>query len=176
MYTIHDKNFVPFLRQETIESRIKELSAQISIDYATRRPLLVVILNGAFMFASELMKYITIPCEIIFIRVASYQNTTSSGQVKSIMGLQEDISNRHLIIVEDIVDTGLTMVEVMGQLTSKKPASVEIASMLHKPEATKVPVRLRYVGFEIENRFVVGYGLDYDGLGRNLNEIFVLAS
>lgn len=176
MHTIHDKIFVPFLTQPIIEERIKQLATDISTDYTDRRPLLVVILNGAFMFAGELMKYITVPCEITFIRVASYQQTHSTGQVKAIMGLQEEVQNRHLIIVEDIVDTGLTMVEVMGQLTARKPASVEVATLLHKPTATKVPINLRYVGFEIENRFVVGYGLDYDNLGRNINEILVLSS
>ncbi len=175
MVAVHDKNFVPFIPQTTLEARIQALSAEISQDYADKKPLFVVVLNGAFMFAAELMKYTTIPCEVTFIRVSSYQSTESSGQVKQILGFNETLTNRHIIIVEDIVDTGLTMVEIMGQITAQKPASVEVASMLHKPVATKVPVHLKYVGFEIENKFVIGYGLDYDGLGRNLNEIFVLA-
>ncbi|MFN8353525.1 MAG: hypoxanthine phosphoribosyltransferase [Spirosomataceae bacterium] len=175
MLTVHDKNFVPFIIQAVLEERIHALSAEISQDYADKKPLLVVVLNGAFMFASELMKYINIPCEITFIRVSSYQSTASSGTVKQILGLKESLQNRHVIIVEDIVDTGLTMVEIMGQITAQKPASVEIAAMLHKPEATKVPVTIKYVGFEIENKFVVGYGLDYNELGRNVHEIYVLA-
>ncbi len=176
MTTIHDKNFEPFISQTDIESRIKALGLQISSDYSGRKPLLVVVLNGAFMFASELMKAIDIAVEITFIRVSSYQKTESSGQVKSILGLAENLENRDVIIVEDIVDTGLTMVEIMGQITAQKPASIQVATLLHKPAATKVPVLLKYVGFAIENRFVIGYGLDYDQLGRNLPAIYQVAT
>lgn len=174
MVTVKDKAFRPFLDQTTVETRIRELGQHISRDYAGRQPLLVAVLNGAFLFAAELMKGIDVPCEITFVRVASYEKMGSTGQVKAILGLTEAIENRDLIIVEDIVDTGLTMTELLGQLTALKPRSLEIATLLHKPEATRVPLRLRYVGFEIENKFVVGYGLDYDGLGRNLAGIYQL--
>lgn len=175
MVTVKDKAFRPFLDQTTVETRIRELGQQISHDYAGRQPLLVAVLNGAFLFAAELMKGIDMPCEITFVRVTSYEKMGSTGQVKAILGLTEAIENRDLIIVEDIVDTGLTMTELLGQLTALKPRSLEIATLLHKPEATRVPLRLRYVGFEIEDKFVVGYGLDYDGLGRNLAGIYQLS-
>lgn len=175
MVTVKDKTFRSFLEQADIERRIAELGTRISQDYAGRQPLLVAVLNGAFLFAAELMKRIDIPCEITFVRVSSYEKTASMGRVKSILNLTENIENRDLIIVEDIVDTGLTMTELLGQLTARQPNSIEIATLLHKPEATKVPLKLRYVGFEIENKFVVGYGLDYDGLGRNLCGIYQLA-
>ncbi|MCY7350287.1 MAG: hypoxanthine phosphoribosyltransferase [Cytophagaceae bacterium] len=174
MVTVKDKSFRPFIEQIDIERRIAELGEQISKDYIGRQPLLVVVLNGAFLFAAELMKGINIPCEITFVRVSSYEKTASTGQVRSLLSLTESIENRDLIIVEDIVDTGLTMTELLGQLTARRPNSIEIATLLHKPEATRVPLKLRYVGFEIENKFVVGYGLDYDGLGRNLAGIYQL--
>ncbi len=172
MVTVKDKSFRPFLEQAVVENRIRELAAQISRDYAGRQPLLVAVLNGAFLFAAELMKGLDVPCEITFVRMASYEKMGSTGRVRSILGLTEGIENRDLIIVEDIVDTGLTMTELLGQLTALRPRSLEIATLLHKPTATRVPLRLRYVGFEIEDKFVVGYGLDYDGLGRNLAGIY----
>ena len=175
MLQIHDKSFVEFISQTDIETRIQWLGQQISQDYQGKRPLLVVVLSGAFMFASELFKSIDIDCEITFIRVSSYQKTNSTGKVREILGFSESLENRAVIIVEDIVDTGLTMVEIMGQISSQKPASVEVATLLHKPTATKVPVRLKYVGFEIENKFVIGYGLDYDQLGRNLPAVYQLS-
>ena len=174
MLTIKDKTFVPFITAEAIQTRVQELAEQINREYAGKKPLLVVVLNGAFLFAADLMKTLTIPCEITFIRVASYTATESTGQLKQILGLSESIANRDLIVVEDIVDTGLTISEVCGQLRSQKPASIAIATLLFKPDALTNPVDLRYVGFEIENRFVLGYGLDYDGLGRNTKDLLVL--
>ena len=174
MLTINDKTFVPFIAAEAIQTRIQELAQQINQEYADKKPLLVVVLNGAFLFAADLMKNLTIPCEITFIRVASYSATQSTGQLKQILGLSESVASRHLIVVEDIVDTGLTMCDVCEQLLVQAPASIAIATLLFKPAALKKPVDLRYVGFEIENQFVLGYGLDYDGLGRNTKEILVL--
>jgi hypoxanthine phosphoribosyltransferase len=174
MKQIKDKQFVPFIEKETINERIKALGQQINQDYKGQNPLLIGVLNGAFMFIGELFKHIEIDCEITFIRVASYNSTESSGQVKQILGLKENIAGRPCIIVEDIVDTGLTMQEVLGQLAAQKPDSLKIMTLLFKPTALKVPLKIDYVGFEIENRFVVGYGLDYDGLGRNLDGIYVL--
>ncbi|GAB2572201.1 hypoxanthine phosphoribosyltransferase [Spirosoma areae] len=174
MLTIKDKTFVPFIAADTIQARIKELASQINQEYANKQPLIVVVLNGAFVFAADLIKNLTIPCEITFIRVASYTATESSGQVKQILGLTDDIAGRDLILVEDIVDTGLTICEVRNQLEAQQPASLAIVTLLFKPAALKKPLDLQYVGFEIENRFVLGYGLDYDGLGRNTADILVL--
>ena len=175
MLTINDKTFIPFISAEAIQTRIQELAEQVNQDYADKKPLLVVVLNGAFLFAADLMKNLTIPCEITFIRVASYTATESTGQVKQILGLNESIADRNLIVVEDIVDTGLTICEVCEQLRAQGPASVAVAALLFKPAALTKQVELSYVGFEIENRFVVGYGLDYDGLGRNTKDIRVVA-
>lgn len=174
MKQIKDKNFVPFIESVALQARIKEIAQQLNKDYQEKNPLLIGVLNGSFMFIGDLFKSIDIECEVTFIRVSSYQNTESTGQVKQILGLKEDIKNRHVIIVEDIVDTGMTMQEVLGQLASQKPASIKILTLLFKPEALKVPLKVDYVCFEIEPKFVVGYGLDYDGFGRNLDAIYVL--
>ncbi|MCF0059586.1 hypoxanthine phosphoribosyltransferase [Dyadobacter sp. CY356] len=174
MITIHDKTFSPFISRDDIETRIAELAAQINSDYEGRNPLFIVVLNGAFLFASELVKNIPLSCEITFVRLSSYTATESTGKVRQIIGLEEKLTNRDVIIIEDIVDTGLTMHQLLLQIQALEPLSVEIATLLHKPEAIKKPVDLRYVGFEIANRFVVGYGLDYDGVGRNLNALYVL--
>ncbi|CCH56370.1 hypoxanthine phosphoribosyltransferase [Fibrisoma limi BUZ 3] len=175
MLTINDKTFVPFITADTIQARVLELAGQINQDYATRQPLIVVVLNGAFIFAADLLKNLTISCEITFIRVASYQQTSSTGQLRQILGLSQSVANRDLIIVEDIVDTGFTISEIRDQLSADGPTSVAIATLLFKPTALQRPLQLDYVGFEIENRFVLGYGLDYDGLGRNTRDILVLA-
>lgn len=175
MVTVKDKVFAPFINQEALSQRIEELAETINREYKGRNPLFVVVLNGAFMFASDLLKKVEVDCCVTFIRLASYEQTQSTGKVKQILGLGETVKDREVIIVEDIVDTGLTMSQLISQLQEQGAASVEVATLLHKPEALKIPINLRYVGFEIENRFVVGYGLDYDGLGRNLNAVYVLA-
>ncbi|GAA4468457.1 hypoxanthine phosphoribosyltransferase [Nibrella saemangeumensis] len=174
MLEIKDKTFIPFIGQEAIQNRIAELAGQINQDYKGKQPLLVGVLNGSFLFAADLMKNLTIPCEITFIRVASYAQMASTGKVKEILGLQEAVEGRDLIVIEDIVDTGLTLAQIREQLESLKPASIALATLLFKPEALIKELTLDYVGFEIENRFVVGYGLDYDGLGRNSKDILVL--
>lgn len=174
MLTIKDKTFVPLIPAEAIQSRIRELAEKINQEYADKQPLLVVILNGAFLFAADLAKHLTIPCEITFLRVSSYKGTESTGQLKEILGLSESITGRDLILIEDIVDTGKTLSDICDQLRAKNPASLAIATLLFKPEALQKPLDLQYVGFEIENRFVLGYGLDYDGLGRNTANILVL--
>ncbi|GGC10480.1 hypoxanthine phosphoribosyltransferase [Dyadobacter sediminis] len=175
MINILDKTFVPFISRSSIESRIAELADQIGKDYAGRNPVFIVVLNGAFLFAGELVKNISLTCEITFIRFSSYSQTESTGNVRQIIGMEESIENRDIIIVEDIVDTGLTMAHLLKQIKDRSPKSVEIATLLHKPEALKTPIDMRYVGFEIDNKFVVGYGLDYDGFGRNLDSLYVLA-
>lgn len=175
MINILDKTFVPFISQEKIENRIAELASNITNDYEGCCPVFIVVLNGSFLFASELVKKIPLSCEINFIRLSSYSQTTSTGAVREIIGMDENIQGRDVIIIEDIVDTGLTMSQLLNKIKGLEPKSVEVATLLHKPEALKTPVDMRYVGFEIANRFVVGYGLDYDGIGRNLGAIYVLA-
>lgn len=174
MLTIKDKTFVPFITADAIQARVQELANQISTDYADRQPLIVGVLNGAVLFTADLLKHINIPCEITFIRVASYAATESTGHLKQILGLSESIRGRHIIVVEDIVDTGLTIADVYDQLREQAPASIAVATLLFKPAALRHTITLDYVGFEIENRFVLGYGLDYDGLGRNTKDILVL--
>ncbi|GAB2782446.1 hypoxanthine phosphoribosyltransferase [Rhabdobacter roseus] len=176
MVTVKDKVFAPFIEKEQLAQRIAELADKINTDYAGRTPLLVVVLNGAFLFAADLIRHITIPCEVSFIRLASYAQTQSTGRVKQVLGLQEPVAGRDVVVVEDIVDTGLTMAQLVQQLWEQEASSVEIATLLYKPEAIRESVTLRYVGFEIQNRFVVGFGLDYDGQGRNLDAIYVLAN
>ncbi|GAB3267817.1 hypoxanthine phosphoribosyltransferase [Larkinella harenae] len=175
MLTIKDKTFVPFIDQNKLKNRIVQLANQINQDYRDKEPMLVVVLNGAFIFAAELMTHLTIPCRVTFLRVSSYQQTASTGVVRELLGLSESLAGQDVILIEDIVDTGLTIQDVTRQLNEQEPASLAIATMLFKPEALQVNVTIQYVGFEIENRFVVGYGLDYDGFGRNTREIYVLA-
>ena len=171
--TIHNKAFRPYLSAAELNEAVISLGARISADYAGRRPLFVVVLTGGFMFASDLLKYYAGECEIVFIRVASYEGTGSSGVVQEILGLREDVQDRDLIIVEDIVDTGTTMHYLLPKLLAKGPASVEIASLFFKPASLRHELSVRYVAREIPNDFVVGYGLDYDGLGRNLPDVYV---
>lgn len=171
---IHDKYFVPWLAEETIQQRVKDIAAQIDEDYQGKKPLFIGVLNGAFMFAADLFKHITIDAEISFIKLASYKGTKSTGQVITAIGLEVEIHDRHIIIVEDIIDTGKTLNEFLPQIRNQQPASLKIAVLLHKPEATVYPINIDYCCFSIPNKFVVGYGLDYDGLGRNISSIYQL--
>jgi hypoxanthine phosphoribosyltransferase len=171
---IHDKAFVPFISKQKIQERIAELGAQISADYEGQNPLLIGILNGSFMFAADLMRTLTISAEISFIKLASYKGTTSTGNVVTAIGMEENLQGRHIILVEDIIDTGRTLASFMPDLLQRNPASVRIATFLTKPEALKFDVQAHYSAFDIPNAFVVGYGLDYDGLGRNLDELYIL--
>ena len=173
LVTIHDKVFRPYLSAAALDAAVSALAARLSTDYAGREPLFVVVLTGAFMFASDLLKRMSEPCEVVFIRVASYEGTGSTGVVQEVLGLRENIQGRHIIIVEDIVDTGTTMHHLLPTLLAKGPASVEIATLFYKPASLRHEVDLRYVALEIPNDFVVGYGLDYDGLGRNLPDVYV---
>ncbi len=172
---VHDKQFVPYMTEDVVLNRVKELAAAIDVDYAGKRPLFIAILNGSFIFAADLFKYITIEAEICFIKLASYKGTKSTGQVITAIGLDTDIVDRHIIVLEDIIDTGKTMNEFLPQLRHQQPASLKIAALLHKPEATAYPITIDYLGFSVPNKFLLGYGLDYDGLGRNLKEIYQLA-
>lgn len=174
--TIHDKTFVPFISAEKIQERVKEMGAEINKDYLDKRPLLIAVLNGSAIFMADLLRHIHTACEIAFIRVSSYQGTESSGAVKNIMGLTDDLNGRHVILVEDIIDTGDTAKYLIDEINSKNPASLRFATILFKPAALRQDIKPEYVGFEIDPSFVVGYGLDYDGLGRNLADIYVLKS
>ena len=168
-----DKEFEIFLENETINKRIRLMGIQLNVDYEGKSPLFIGILNGSFLFMADLIKEIDLPCEVAFMRVASYQGTESTGTVKELVGLPDDIEGRDLIIVEDIVDTGLTLTHILKTLKEKNPASIKVCSLLLKPAALKHEIEeLDYVGFEIPNEFVVGYGLDYNGLGRNLIDIY----
>jgi hypoxanthine phosphoribosyltransferase len=170
--TVHDKQFETYLSDEVIQEQVKKIAEQINKDYAGKRPLFIAILNGSFMFASDIFKQLSLEAEICFIKLASYKGMKSSGKVVSTIGLEEDIFGKDVIIVEDIVDTGKTLHHFLPKLLHQQPKSLKIATLLHKPEATEFPLTLDYVGFSIPNKFVVGYGLDYSGLGRNLKEIY----
>jgi hypoxanthine phosphoribosyltransferase len=171
---VKDKLFEPYLTASEINGQVQRLAAEINRDYAGKKPLFIAILNGSFMFSSDLFKAIHIEAEICFIKLASYKGTKSTGQVITAIGLDTDIHDRHVIILEDIVDTGKTLNEFLPQLRHQQPASLELAVLLHKPEATRFPVPVKYLGFSIPDKFVLGYGLDYDGLGRNIPEIYKL--
>ena len=171
---VHDKMFGPYLTAKEIQEQVKKIADTINKDYAGRRPMFIAILNGSFMFAADLFKNLTIDAEICFIKLASYKGTASSGQVITAIGLDVDLIGKDIIIVEDIVDTGKTLNEFLPTLLHQQPASLKIAALLHKAEATVFPIGIDYKGFTIPDKFVVGYGLDYDGLGRNLQEIYQL--
>lgn len=171
---IKDKTFKTFIPEQEILTRVKAVADKINADMAGKKPLLLAVLNGSFMFAADLMRYITIPCEISFIKLASYEGTTSTGKVKEVIGLNEDICGREVIIVEDIVDTGKTMERMMDTLGTRSPAALHICTLLLKPDKLKIPLNIEYAAMEIPNDFIVGYGLDYDQEGRNLRDIYTL--
>src|SRR4051812_22948765 len=171
---VHDKQFEPYISASTIAGRIKEIAGELNRDYSDKKPLFIAILNGSFMFAADLYKELHIDAEVCFIKLASYKGTKSTGHVITAIGLDMDLFGRDVVIVEDIVDTGKTLSEFLPQLHHQQPASLKIVALLHKPEATVFPITIDYLGFSIPNKFVVGYGLDYDGLGRNIPEIYKL--
>lgn len=171
---IHDLQFVPLLSPEQIQSRVTAIGSALSAEYHDKKPLFISILSGAFVFASDLIRSFHGDCEIGFVKLSSYSGTRSSGDVQTVMGLEKDLSGRHIIVVEDIVDTGRTLHFFMGHLRSQAPASITIVTLLCKPEALQFDVDINHTGFDIPDQFVVGYGLDYEGLGRNLPGIYVL--
>jgi hypoxanthine phosphoribosyltransferase len=171
---LFDKEFIPYLPEDLILEKIKELAQQINKDYKDKKPLFIAVLNGSFMFSADLFKELNIEAEICFIKLASYKGTKSTGHVITAIGLDTDITNRHIIVLEDIIDTGKTLDSFLPQLYNQQPASLKIAVLLHKPDATIFPVPIDYCCFSIPNKFVLGYGLDYDGFGRNIREIYQL--
>lgn len=173
--TIKDKTFVINIPESKIQKRISELAEQINQDLKGESPVFLCVLNGAFLFASDIFRRINIECEISFIRVSSYQGTESTGTVKSLVGVSDNLKNRTVVILEDIVDTGDTAIYLLEELLKHSPKEVRFASLLFKPNALRQKVNLDYVGFEVPNDFLVGYGLDYDGLGRNLQDIYKLS-
>jgi len=171
---VHDKEFRLFISAEQIDGTVRKLADQINTEYQDSNPLFIAILSGSFMFASDLFKKISIPAEISFIKLASYKGTRSTGSVITSIGLDQDLHSRDVIILEDIIDTGKTLSVFLPQLEHQQPRSLKICALLHKPESLQHPVRIDYLGFSIPDRFVVGYGLDYNGYGRNLPEIYQL--
>lgn len=171
---VHGKSFVPYLEQHTIAERLQALAAQIDRDYDGKNPLFLAVLNGAFMFASDLLKNIHIDCEISFVKLASYSGMQSSGQVTSLIGLSESLKDRHVVVLEDIIDTGNTMVKLLPAIEALAPATVRVCSFLLKRDALLHPIEPDYVAFEVPELFFLGYGLDYDGRGRNLPALYCL--
>ena len=171
---IKDKNFTVSISEEKILKEVERLAAQISRDLEGKNPLFLGILNGSFMFAADLFRRITIPAEISFVKLASYEVTASTGVIKEVIGLSENISGRTIVVVEDIVDTGCTMQKLLENLGTRSPESIHVCTLLLKPEKLKVPLNVEYVALEIPNDFIVGYGLDYDGFGRNLKDIYTV--
>lgn len=171
---VHDKNFIPYISADELATEVTRVAKEINNDYEGKKPLFIAILNGAFIFAADLFKQITLEAEICFIKLASYKGIKSGGKVITAIGLDVDLYSRDVIIIEDIVDTGKTLSQFLPQLEHQHPASLKIAALLHKPSATKYLIKIDYLGFTIPDKFVVGYGLDYDGLGRNIKEIYQL--
>jgi len=169
---VHDKEFETFISYESILARTNEIADRINRDYADRQPLFIGVLNGVFMFAADLMKGIELPIEISFIKLSSYQDTASSGTIQELIGLKEDIKGMDIIIIEDIIDTGETIAHVIKKINEFEPRSLEIATLLLKPDVFQKNIPLKYVGFKIPHKFVIGYGLDYNGHGRNLKDIY----
>ena len=174
---LKDKEFGVSIPAEKIQSIISEIAQKINTDYKDKNvPLFISILNGSFMFTADLFKHIDFTCEVTFLKLTSYRGTSSTGSVRQLIGVNESIEGRDVIVLEDIVDTGITIEQILGQLKSFEPASVKVASLLFKPEAYQKEMKIDYIGMEIPNDFIVGYGLDYDGLGRNLADIYTLIS
>lgn len=171
---VRDKSFSLFISEKEILKEVKRIATQINKDYAGKEPVFLAVLNGSFIFASDLMKEVHLPCEISFVKLASYQGVNTTGKIREVIGLNVDLTDRPVIIVEDIVDTGLTMAHMLEVLKLQNPASIDICTLLLKPGKLQVDLNIRYCCLEIPNDFIVGYGLDYDGYGRNTRDIYTL--
>ncbi len=174
--TIKDKTFETSMPEAEIKNRVKELAQQMSRDLEGKNPLFLAVLNGAFIFAADLMREMTIPCEISFVKLASYQGTTSTGTIHEVIGINEDLTGRTVVIVEDIVESGLTIKRMMEQIGTRNPASVQVCTLFFKPERLKEDLKLDYVAFSIPNDFILGYGLDYDQQARYLKDLYTLVN
>jgi len=171
---IHDLVFEPYIKNEAIQKRVKEIAIDLKKELGDKKPIFLAILNGSFVFAADLARACDFDHEVSFIKLTSYEGTTSTGKVTTQIGLQENLADRDVIIVEDIIDTGTTIYTFLPTLKKANPKSISVVSLLSKPSALKYPLVINHVGFEIPNKFVVGYGLDYNGLGRNLKDIYQL--
>ena len=172
--TVKDKTFRTSITEAEIKQRVKEVAAQINKDFEGKNPLLLGVLNGAFIFAADLVRELAIPFEISFVKLSSYQGVISTGKVKEVLGINESLQDRHVIIVEDIVDTGRTMRQMIESLSLRNPASVHICTLFVKPDKLEEPINIEYAAFSIPNEFILGYGLDYDQQARGLKEIYTL--
>ena len=171
---IKDKTFKTSIPEADILKKVQVVADRLNQDYTDKTPVFLAVLNGSFIFAADLMRMITVPSEISFVKYASYEGTSSTGSMKTLMGLNQDLTGRHVVIVEDIVDSGFTMAHMIENLKKKNPASIEICSLLVKPGNLKVDLDINYAVMEIPNDFIVGYGLDYDQEGRNLRDIYTI--
>jgi hypoxanthine phosphoribosyltransferase len=171
---IHDKKFVLSISEAEIQAAVKQVGEAINREMSDSNPLFICVLNGAFMFAGDLMKTVNFPCEITFVKLSSYDGLVTTGSVKEVIGLNESVVGRNVIVVEDIVDTGITMEKIIGSLNAKGAKSIKVATFLQKPEALQRDIQVDYVAMKIPNQFIVGYGLDYDGYGRNLKDIYTV--
>jgi hypoxanthine phosphoribosyltransferase len=169
---VKDLQFRQFINKSKVQEKVRALAQQINSDYHDRTPVFLPILNGSFIFAADLIKLIEIPCTVSFVKTSSYSGMASTGQLKTLIGLDASLFNQDVIIVEDIVDTGLTLQKIIEELRGLGTKSVQVVTLLRKQTAREKMVDVKYIGFDIDNEFVVGYGLDYDGLGRNLKEIY----
>jgi hypoxanthine phosphoribosyltransferase len=166
--------FIEFISEEEVQHKVQSLASDINIYYAGKTPVFLPVLNGSFMFAADLIRDISIPCRVSFVKISSYDGISSTGKLKTLIGLEESLFNQDIIIIEDIVDTGLTLQKIVDELKSLGTKSVEVVSLLRKKPAREKGIYVKFTGFEIENEFVLGYGLDYDGLGRNYRQIYQL--
>lgn len=171
---VKDKTFSVSISERALKRQIKRIAEKINRDYEGQEPVFLAVLNGSFIFAADLLREIDLPCEISFVKLASYEGTSSTGSIREVIGLNIDITDRPVIIVEDIVDTGLTMAHMLETLQKQNPASIDICTLLLKPEKLQVKLDIRYVCMQIPDDFVVGYGLDYDGFGRNTKDIYTI--
>lgn len=174
MIQLHDKQFVPFVSAQEIDFAIAKIAALVEDDFTDEVPVFIGVLNGAFMVVSDFMKHYKSPCEVSFIKMASYEGTTSTNEVKQLIGLDQDLTGRTVIVIEDIVDTGNTLVVLKDLFKKQNVKHFKIATLFFKPEAYKKAIKIDYIGIRIPNKFIVGYGLDYNGLGRNLPEVYQL--
>lgn len=171
-----DKTFAISIPEAKLQTEVRRVAQEIERDMADKEPLFLPVLNGAFIFAADLLREVNIPCEVSFIKLTSYQGTQSTGEIREVIGLAKDITGRHVVIVEDIIDSGLTMAHMIETLQAHNPASIKVCSLLVKPAALKVKIPIDYCCMEIPNDFIVGYGLDYDGFGRNTRDIYTLVA
>ena len=171
---LHDKQFKLFINYEIIISKIENLVSALNKNYADKKPIFLCVLNGSFLFASELIKRFNHECEVSFVKLSSYQGLNSTGNIKNLIGINDNLEERNIIIVEDIVDTGYTIYSVMEEIKNHKPKSVEVATLLFKPKSYKKKIQINYAAINVGNEFLVGFGLDYNGIGRNLEDIFII--